>query len=101
MWVCTCILWIVACTSVDDIIFVHVLVLTLVQVLLYSPLPWLPNGHCARYSLGFVVAAGSALRPFTISDLAPSVVDYYLSCLYVCLYGTNILCGAPLAFKLL
>jgi len=93
-----CIMWTDACNSVDDIIFVLVLVLTLVQVPLYSLLPELPNEHCALYPLGFVVPAGSALRPFTVSHLAPSAVDYYLS-LYVCLCGTNILCRYPLSLR--
>ena len=56
-----CILWTDACNSADDIIFVLVLVLTRVQVPLYTPLPGLPNGYCALYPLNFVVVAGSAL----------------------------------------
>ena len=75
-------MWIVAYNSVDDIIFVHVLVLILVQVPLYSPLPGLPNGHCALYSLSFVVAAWSVLRPFGLSCSAQCCCLLFF-CLYV------------------
>ena len=101
------ILWTDACDCVNDIIFVLCVVLIfhagthlafglhLAFGFSYNPLPGLPNGHYALYLLGFMVAAGSALRPFTVSHLAPSTVDYYLTCLYVCLCGTNILCRYP------
>jgi len=88
---CVCISVICNCNSVDDIIFVQVLVLTLMHVPLYSPLHGLPNGHCALSPLGFVLAAGSALRPFSVSYLVPSAVNY-LPYLYVCSCGINIIC---------
>ena len=90
-----CTMWTDACNNVDDIIFVYVLV----PLNSPSPLPGLPNGHCALYLLGFVVAAGCALRPLTISHLTPSIVDYYLPSLYVCLCSINILCRYPLSLQ--
>ena len=74
-----------SCNSVDDIIFVLVLVLTLVQVPFYSPLPGLPNGHCALYPMGFVVVTGSTLRPYGLC-LAPSVVVCISLLMCACMY---------------
>ena len=72
LYACTdimqCILCSNDCNSVNDMIFVHVLVLTM-QVPMYSlrgfcPLPgWLPNCSRPCTLLGFMVTTESALRP--------------------------------------
>ena len=101
------ILWTDACDCVNDIIFVLYVVLIfyagshlafglhLAFGFSYNPLPGLPNGHCALYPLGFMVATGSALRPFTVSHLAPIAVNYYLPFLYVYLCDINIFYRYP------
>ena len=84
---CICISVTNACNSVDNIIFVHVLVLIFVQVPFYSPLPRLHNRHYTLYHLGFVVAAGSALRPLTVFRLAlNAVICYFFAYMCACVY---------------
>jgi len=93
-----CILWTDICNSVDDFIFVLVFVLTLVQIPLYRPLPGLPNGHCALYPLGFVVAAGSALRLYGLS-FSTQHCCLLFPCSYMCLCVLTLFyAGTYLAF---
>ena len=65
--------------------FYIILGLTMVQI--YVPdmsIPELSNRRCALYFLGFVVVAGNALRPFSISLLVLSAVECYLYVFYLC-----------------